>query len=635
MEIGGITFGGLASGIDTRALIDAIIQAERQPVERLTARKSSLNQEKSALDEMRTQLNGFLNTLKDLRTQSVFRSRVTTVADETSFTASAAPGAELGAFSVEVLELAKAHKVHSDAFAASDQGLVNDGTISIQSGSNDPITIEVSAASGNNNLQAIRDAINDTDAGVQASILFDGTDYRLTVRAEDSGVENALSITDGTNLGLADAGNEVTAANDARVTIDGIEITSSDNSISNAIQGVTLNLLDTTTGEVTLQVADNIEGVVDAVNQLADAYNDAIKFFNEQFNTDNPGPLSGDSFARRQHQTLQTLVTSGVEGIPFGEIRSLASIGVSFDGRSGELSVDGGKLRELLEERFDDVGRLFESSGSAADARIDFIGASSSTVTGDYAIEITQAAEQASVVGSKKISVAGLKNDETLTITVGSETVDVDLAQNDKIDDVVDKVNTALSAAGIGASASNDGDQLRLTTEAYGTATTISVTSSLADPGNGRQSGFDLTPTTAAGVDVAGRIDGVDATGAGQLLTGGEGSDAAGLTIRVTATAADIAATGGDFGTVSYSPGLADRMIGSLSEVTRFGDGQIDSNKDVLDDQLKRISDEIARIEERLVGREARLVQTFTAAEQAIALLQAQQSQLGSFFPTQ
>ena len=634
MQIGGVTFGGLASGIDTKALIQAIIQAERKPIERLEARQVELNQQKSALDEMRSKLSGFLNTLKDLNTQGTFSGRTTSVSDETVFTASAAPGAELGLFSIEVLELAAANKVKSDGFSASDSGLVSDGTITIQSGSNDPITIDVSSASGNNSLQAVRDAINDADAGVQASVLFDGTDYRLIVRAEESGVDNALTITDGTNLNLDLAANEIVAAADSRITVDGIEVTSSSNKISGALSGVTINLLNTTSGTpVTLGVADDVAGVVEAVQGLTSSYNEAIKFLNSQLDTNSPGPLARDSYARSLQQKLQTFVTTGVDGIPFGEIRSLASIGVSFDGRSGELSVNTADLTELLEERFDEVGRLFQAVGSAVDARIQFVSGSPDTVAGDYAVEITQAAEQASVSGSTRIKNSGLKDPETLTITVGSDSVDVDLAANDKLSDVVSKINSALSTAGIDASAGDDGaGKLQITTGAYGSDVSISVTSSVADPGNGRQTGFDLTPTTDAGLDVAGKIDGVDAVGAGQLLTADEGSSASGLTVRVNATAADVIATGGDFGLVSYSPGLSDRFIGELTEATRFGDGRIDSSQEIIKDQLKNLSDEIDRMEERLVAREARLVRTFGAAEQAIALLQSQQSQLGTVF---
>ena len=634
MDIGAFNFAGLASGIDTKALVDAILSVERRPIERLQQREFELNQRKSAFDDLRSKLNGFLTTLRDISSDRTFRGRVTTVSDESILGASAGTAAESGLFSIDVLELAAANKVASTGLSASDEGLVADGTLTLQSGSSDPLTIDVGAASGNNSLQAIRDAINSADAGVAASILYDGADYRLLVRAEETGLDNALTISDSTNLGLDNPANELVAAADARITVDTIEITQSSNKISGVIEGVTLDLLQVTSGTpVTLQVADDVEGAVEAVSGLVEAYNEAIDFFNEQLDRDDPGPLAGDSFTRRLQSTLQSLVSGGVEGIPLGGIRSLSSIGVSFDGRSGRLSLDSAELTELLEERFDEVGELFLTSGSAANPFVSFLSAGPGAVAGEYAVEVSQAAERAGVVGSRAIRANGLRNDETLTIAVNGQDVVVDLLDGQRIAEVVDTINAALASAGVDAEASDDAGALRLTTGGYGSDQTISVTSNLVDRGNGRQSGFDVTATTDEGLDVAGRIGGLDAEGAGRTLTAPEGSEFSGLTALITATAADVTAAGGDFGTISFSAGLTQRLIAELKDVTRVGDGSIESSQEIIDDQLRRISDDVRRLDERLLAREARLVRRFAAAERAISLLQAQQNSLGGFTP--
>jgi flagellar hook-associated protein 2 len=131
-------------------------------------------------------------------------------------------------------------------------------------------------------------------------------------------------------------------------------------------------------------------------------------------------------------------------------------------------------------------------------------------------------------------------------------------------------------------------------------------------------------------MDVAGTIAGVEASGSGQLLMAAGDGASAGLTVKVTATAADIARTGGDFGTLSYSRGLVRTLVSNLNGVTSLANGPISTARDVLDADVKRMSDDIARIEARLEKRKAYLVRTFGAAEQAIAALQAQQSQLSS-----
>lgn len=632
MDFGSINFGGLASGIDTKALIDAILDVERQPLRRIEARQSQLGQQKSAMDEMRSKLNAFLSTLRDISSDRTFNARVATVSDETALAVSSGIGADTGLFAVEINQLATAEKIASNGVSAPDEGLVSDGTITIQSGTLEAITIDVSSASANNTLEEVRDAINDADKGVRASVLFDGTDYRLIVRAEETGLENALTVTDSTNLGLDDPVNEVTAAADAQIVVDGISVTSASNSVSNVISGVTLELLTTTaTTPVNVNVANDVEGAVAGVKQLVEDYNEAAQFFNSQLDLSNPGPLAGDSYTRRLQQTLASLVTAGAEGIPFGEIRSLSSLGVSFDGRSGELKVDTAKLTGILDEQFEEVGRLFLSSKDATDSRIRFLSTPADAASGEYAVAITQAAEQASLVGDEAIRLAGLRRDETLTITLDGEITTIDLFEDQVIDEVVDTVNAGLAAAGLAVTASNDAGALRIEADEFGSSS-LTVESS-RNSNNGRQTGFGTSPVTDVGADVAGTIGGLAATGAGQVLTALDGGELEGLSLLVTATPTDVIATGGDFGTVSFSTGLTQPLIDDLADATRVGDGRIESAQEILDDQVKALADEILRLEERLVGREARLIQTFTAAEQAIAALQSQQSQLGSFFP--
>jgi flagellar hook-associated protein 2 len=631
MDIGSITIGGLASGLDTQSLINAILQAERQPAAKLENQQVTLRSKMSALDTMTSKLTAFSNALRGLSAEVSFRGRAATVSDDTYLHATAGAGAETGLFSIEVLGLAAATKVKSNALAASDQGLVSDGTLTVQARGKSAITVNVSAASGNNSLEAVRDAINDADQGVQASVIYDGSGYRLIVRSEETGLQHALTISDATNLGLADSGNLVTSAADARLKVDGVEMTSSSNEVSDVIPGTTLNLMKMTAGTpVTVEVSPDRDTVVSNVQTLVNSYNDAISFFNTQFNRDNPGALASDGTAREIQQELQSIVTGGVEGLPFGGIRSLSALGVSFDGKTGKMSLDTSQLDDLLDDRFDDVAQLFLASGSATDSRISYHSASSTTAAGDYAIQVTRAAEQASVAGSTAISPSGLGRGEVLTIGSGSSSVNVALTAGMTVTNVVDTINASLRSSGIAATALSDGGRLRITSKAFGSAASVSVTSNLADTGDGSGTGFGTAASAATGVDVEGTIAGAAATGSGQLLTASADGPSAGLTVRVTARAADIAATGGDFGALSYSRGLVRSLTATLDTMTQYGTGPISVARDVLDDDVQRMSDDISRIDARLAKRKAYLTQTFAKAEQAIAALQSQQSSLSS-----
>ena len=528
---------------------------------------------------------------------------------------------------MEVTGLAATHKVKSDGFVAADQALVSTGTITLQSGDADPIEIEVSAAAGNDTLSAVRDAINAADAGVAASIVFDGSQFRLTVRAEASGTANALTMTDDTNLNLDLAGNEISEAADATLVVEGLPITSSSNKVTGVIPGVTLDLLTETTGQpITVEVAQDTDGVVESVQTLVEKYNELNEFFGEHDNRERPGVLAGDPTARSIQSQLRNLITAGLPGIPFGGIRALSSIGVSFDGRSGDATLDTSKLRDLLATDFKAIGDLFLSSGRASHPRVQYAGATSSTVDGTYAIEVTQAAEQATLTGSSVIT--QLAQDETLTIGVGGESVDVALTAGQTLADVVDAVNAALRGAGLAATASDNAGRLRLTTRDFGSAVELSVASSLSDPADGSQSGFDVAAAADSGLDVAGSIGGIAGNGNGQALSAADEGDVSGLVVRITASAAEVASSS-SFGTLSYSRGLIDTLRGRIDRFVEFDSGLLDVARNGLEDNISRLTRDIERIQDRLISREARLVQTFSAAERAISALQSQQSQLG------
>jgi flagellar hook-associated protein 2 len=452
--------------------------------------------------------------------------------------------------------------------------------------------------------------------------------HTLVVRAEETGTANDLTITDTTNLNLDDAGALVTAAADAHIVVDGIDVTSSSNHITSVIPGTTLDLLAVTDGEdVNVEVATDTETVVEAVQKLVDAYNTVNDFLAAQFEIDAPGPLAGDATARQVQQDVMSLMTSGVAGMPVGGLRSLSSVGVSFD-NTGRATLDTGKLEDLLTERFDDVADLFVNSGTATDPRISYTSSTAGTVAGNYDVTISQAAAQASVAGSGAITALGA--DESLTIAIGSSTATVQLTAGMTTDQIVTAINDALRGEGVAATARNDGGALRVTSSEYGSAITVSVTSSLTDAGNGTSTGFGTTASTATGTDVAGTIGGVAATGSGQFLTGAEGGAYEGLTIKVTASAADVTATGGNFGSIGFSRGLVSGLLAKIDGLTRPIDGPIAAATEALSSTIDRIEDDITRIEERLVARQAFLVRMFSQAEQAISQLQAQQAQIAN-----
>ncbi len=634
MALGAISFGqGIASGIDFRAVVDAIISAESQPIKKLQARIDSFTKAKNSYGEIDKLLKDFQTKLQEIKSGGTFGGKLATLSDkEAPLTVSAGASAATGVYEIKVEDIAQSNRVRSATLSDRESPLVSDGTITIKSGSKDTISINVSAASGNNSLQAIADTINGANAGVAANIINDGNGSILVVRAKDSGTSNALTITDDTNLNLDDAGNVLQAAKNAKVVVDGVTVTSQTNTISGAISGVSLNLTGTTASTAQLTIGEDIEGSKESLKNFVAAYNKINDFFVKNFGSATEigaSAIASSSIARNLQRQIQSLVTGSVVGVASGNLSTLSELGITVADRTGKLDFNATKFSELVEQgRFDEVRSVLLSSGSTSDPSTRYIGASSKTKPGSYAVKVTTAAERADIAASTAIGAGGLTANETLTISFGARNVNVALLAGDTTSQIVTKLNTALDNAGLGATAYSEAGKLRLRTDDYGVLQTISVVSDVDDLADGNSTGFGSTLQSDAGVDIVGTIGGVVAEGKGNALTGASGTDAEGLLVKVYATATSVAAKSGDFGSVGYSQGSADRFIQTIEGITNATDGTIKSVKDSYDASIKSNNARITAMQDRLALRQEMLIKQFSAAEQAISQLKSYQSSL-------
>jgi flagellar hook-associated protein 2 len=635
MALGSISFGqGLASGIDFRQIVDAVMQAERQPIKGLQRRMAGFEAAKSSFSQLSTLLEELDTKLGELSSNDTIGGKLVSFSDDTApLSATASSGAVAGSHSIEVTDIARAHRVRSNGFTDSYSPLVADGTLTIQAGGHESFTVDVSAANGNNSLRAVADAINAEDKGVIASIVNDGTNAILVVKAEETGTEHALTITDTTDLGLGDPANELQAASDALLSVDGIAVTSSSNTVTGVIPGVTLDVGGTTDQPVELAVKLDEEGTKQAIREFVDAYNKLNEFFQQNFGAGSreKSPIAGDAGVRNIQLMVQRLATGRLEGIPAGAIDSMAELGVQIADKTGRLEFKESTFDDIVEQgRYEEVAAVLRSTGSTTDPAVVFAGAVGSKVeAGTYDVQVTQAAERAEVAGSTAIDPAGLAQDETLTITLGDKSTDVLLSAGDTIDAVVTKINTALDGAGISASARSEGGVLALAADSYGADYTVQAVSTVADSGDGLSSGIGTTLLQDTGVDVAGTIGGHEATGSGQVLTGAADTPVQGLMVRVYATADSVAAKGGDFGSVGYSRGLMDSFRDSIDGITDPFDGMIKLVQESYDASIESIQDRIEAMELRLTRREELMIKRFSAAESAISQLKQMQASLG------
>ncbi|MBN8505650.1 MAG: flagellar filament capping protein FliD [Burkholderiales bacterium] len=391
-----ITSAGIGSGIDVESLISRLVSLERQPIDQLKQRTDGLKTQLSAIGKLQSSLSTLRDLSGRLSRSEGFSGATASSSDATVFTASAASGAALGNYSIEVSRLAQAQSVASAPVAAGAS--TGTGTITIELGryADDLSTFDADPArtslvipvvAGQDQLDKIRDQINAMKAGIVANVVSDVNGSRLVMRATDSGAANAFRVTvaddDGNPTdasGLSafafdrTAGAEVNigslkqVAQNALAKVDGVDIESASNRVEGVVQGVTLNLLKTTAvgSSATLSVAQDKTATKKLVTDFMAAYNDTLKQLRDLTKNDpngTTGPLKGDQTINSiQFQLRQIAGSSTTLG---GTLTRLADIGLD-PGSDGSLKLNDSKLEAALDKP--DNLRLLFSGVDSADA---------------------------------------------------------------------------------------------------------------------------------------------------------------------------------------------------------------------------------------------------------------------------
>jgi flagellar hook-associated protein 2 len=382
-----ITFGGLASGLDTKSIIAALVAVEGRKVESLRSQKAGFQRKISAYDELGAKLRKLLDAVEDLSKQRTFVAHQATLSDgaESQLKATPSGRASTGTWEVAITSIAQSTFLRSGGATAGDVSLGLTGTLTLQVGST---TTNVTIDSTNDSLHGIADAIEAAGAAVNASVVFDGTDYHLELRGAETGVANAVTVTaqpTGTNpLNLT----QIRAASDAVFTVDGQPFTSADNTVDDAIAGITLQLLDeqaTGAAPIQLTIAEDFGGVRDQLNDFVKAYNDVVSFLATQAKPrasveDQPAPLSGESALHSIRSKLSSIVSS--QANVASTYTSLASIGIKSQ-TGGTLKIDEEQLADALADDLDGIVTLFTDVANGVGKRLfDEVKARARPITG-------------------------------------------------------------------------------------------------------------------------------------------------------------------------------------------------------------------------------------------------------------
>lgn len=344
---------GVGAGIDQKAIVEALVEAERAPqqasldrmIGRSEVRVSAFGVVKSTLELVRDQFRK-LNDVSDLKAFS------TETSDATAITATGSSTAISGTFQVAVSQLANRDSYTYDGFDSKTETLNggSDVTVTINRGG---VSTDVTVSSAT--LTSLVESINDSNLGITANIIDTGQAsgrYVLSLGGE-TGADNAFTVSSSI---LTNQVQQTTAQN-ANLSVNGVAITSASNSVSTALTGITLNLKKTFASE-TVSVVRDTSTVKTEIKNLIGVYNEAQKIFNSLKAGNDPddnlvGALATDSIFRSVQTSFRNTFTAQ-SSTGSGNINYWADLGVRLQ-RDGTLSLDEARLDTVLGTSFDDV----------------------------------------------------------------------------------------------------------------------------------------------------------------------------------------------------------------------------------------------------------------------------------------
>ncbi|BBP03865.1 hypothetical protein TPL01_04440 [Sulfuriferula plumbiphila] len=650
----GISTPGIGSGLDVNGIISKLMSVEQQPLIALNNKVASYQAKLSGFGMLKSALSQFQSAMQGLSAIGQFQAVSATLADATIASASASSSATPGTYALEVSSLAQAQKlVAAGQTSAStaigsgatttltfDFGTISGGTFSngtytgASFTSNGSGTKTVTINASNNSLSGIRDAINSANIGVSATIVNDGSasPYRLVLTDNTTGKTNSMKISvsgDATISSLlsqdpanntGQALSETVTAQNANFKIDGVAVTKTTNTISDAIQGVTLNLTKTNVGSPTnITVARDTGSVTKAVNAFVAAYNSINQTLSDasayNATTKQAAILNGDpSVSLIQNQIRRVLSTPVAGGA--SAFTLLPQLGVTFQ-KDGSLAVDSTKLQSAVTSNFSDIAGLFAAVGKSSDSLVAYSSASTKTASGAYSIKVTQLATQGSATASAAagLTITAGAND-TLQVLVDGVSASVTLPPGSYATAaalataVQSQINgaSAFVAAGSAVTVTQSAGVLKIISNRYGSSSAANITG-----GNGQANlNFGGSAVVTTGVDTAGTINGVAAAGSGQYLTGATGDASEGLKIQVTGGSL------GARGTVNYSQGYAYQFNTLANSLLGTG-GLISASTDGINASLKSLAKDQLDLNAQLVNIEARYRAQFTALDTMIS----------------
>jgi flagellar hook-associated protein 2 len=360
----GLSFGSATSGqgFDVATTVTQILASEKAIETPWNNQLTALKAQDTVLTSLGTDLSALSTSLQALTDfQGVFSAKLgsssnTSVLDLTSASATAVTGSH----TIEITQLAQTSSNASTALSAANDTL--SGTLTIQGH-----TFNVDSADNNNTLSSLSAAINAAGIGVTASVITDSSGSRLSIVSGTSGAAGQLtlsaSLTDASSNPVTFPSTSGQVGQDAKLTVDGVAVTSPSNTVTTVIPGITFQLLALSTAPVQVQITDDTTSIGTAISSFVSAYNKVIGDINTQeANTagGSPPPLLGSPvLAQLQGGLTGSLFT----GAASGSISYITQLGISMN-NDGTLTLNADTLNSALNSHLADVTGFLQNSGS-------------------------------------------------------------------------------------------------------------------------------------------------------------------------------------------------------------------------------------------------------------------------------
>ena len=343
---------GVGSNIDLQSMLTKLMAAESVPLTTIGTKITGINNKVSVYGTVQSKLDALRTAAQTLQFPYKLSAVKATSSNTSTGTATATSSAPLGQYALEVTQLATAQKNVSSAYTSGSTFSAGTLTFTV---AGDALTHDITVDSGDT-LSQIGAKINAANLGITASVIAGTAGDRLVLTGKNSGAANTFSFTStgvtatpsGATLETKDSALSVDAKN-ALMTVDGIEVSSSTNTFSSAISGLSFTAL--AKGTTTVNVATDSDKIVSAVQSFVDAYNAVVSYLktNSTYDatTKKGQALSGDSTVSSILSALNATRTAMPSELSSATLKSLNDLGVSINS-SGQMTLDTSKLSTAI-----------------------------------------------------------------------------------------------------------------------------------------------------------------------------------------------------------------------------------------------------------------------------------------------